>query len=84
MLQMTSRDFPDKETHVSFKGRVAVVTGAASGMGKMSAIRLANQGAEVAAVNLDEAGLRETAQGQYMCIPVMSPIETRLKLLQGK
>jgi NAD(P)-dependent dehydrogenase (short-subunit alcohol dehydrogenase family) len=42
-------------------GRTAVVTGAASGMGRMAAQRLAAAGYQVAAVDIDEAGLAETA-----------------------
>ena len=42
-------------------GKVAVVTGGASGMGRIIALRLANRGARVAAFDLNEQGLRETA-----------------------
>lgn len=46
---------------MAFYGKVALVTGAASGMGRLSALRLAEQGVRVAAVDLNEAGLKETA-----------------------
>lgn len=39
---------------------VFVVTGAANGMGRQVALGLARQGAQVAAVDLDELGLAET------------------------
>jgi NAD(P)-dependent dehydrogenase (short-subunit alcohol dehydrogenase family) len=39
---------------------VALVTGAASGMGRLAARRLAAAGARVAALDVNEAGLRET------------------------
>ncbi|MBV9663399.1 MAG: SDR family NAD(P)-dependent oxidoreductase, partial [Actinobacteria bacterium] len=42
-------------------GKVAVVTGAASGIGRASAVALANAGATVVCGDLDEAGLQETA-----------------------
>ena len=42
-------------------GRVAIVTGAASGIGKASAIRLAEEGASVVCADLNESGAQETA-----------------------
>ncbi len=44
-----------------FEDKVAVVTGAASGMGKASAIRLAAEGAKVILGDINEQGLQETA-----------------------
>ena len=41
-------------------GRVAIVTGAASGIGKAVATRLAREGARVVAVDVNEAGLAAT------------------------
>jgi NAD(P)-dependent dehydrogenase (short-subunit alcohol dehydrogenase family) len=43
-------------------GRVALVSGAASGMGRAMALALAEHGAELLIVDLNEAGLRQTAE----------------------
>jgi len=45
-----------------FAGRVALVTGAASGLGSALAVQLACEGAHVVGVDLDEKGLEETAR----------------------
>jgi len=42
---------------MAFRGNVALVTGGASGMGRLSAARLAEQGAKVFAIDMDEKGL---------------------------
>lgn len=44
----------------SFTGKVAVVTGAASGMGRCLAVQLAEEGAKLALSDVDTAGLAET------------------------
>jgi NAD(P)-dependent dehydrogenase (short-subunit alcohol dehydrogenase family) len=48
---------------MAFEGRVAFITGGGSGMGRLAARNLASAGARVAAVDVSEAGLVETAQG---------------------
>ncbi len=45
---------------MAFQGRVALITGAGSGMGRLAARRLAAGGAQIAALDVNEAGLRET------------------------
>ena len=57
---------------MAFHGKVALVTGAGSGMGQISAWRLADEGARVAALDLNAEGLAKTAAGRdnvrsYVC-----------------
>lgn len=46
---------------MAFHGKVALVTGGASGMGRLTALRLAAQGAKVAIFDLNEENLAATA-----------------------
>lgn len=48
---------------MAFRGKVAFITGAGSGMGRLAARRLAGGGASVAALDVNEEGLEETARG---------------------
>ena len=41
--------------------KTALITGGASGLGRVHALRLANEGYAVAILDVNEAGLRETA-----------------------
>jgi len=45
---------------VSFQGRVVYVTGGGSGIGRLAARRMAEAGAQVAAIDLNEAGDRKS------------------------
>jgi len=47
---------------MAFRGKVAFVTGAASGLGRLAARRLAASGAVVVAADIDEPGLADTAR----------------------
>jgi len=44
-----------------FDGKVALLSGASSGIGRATTLRLASEGATVFAVDIDGAGLEETA-----------------------
>ena len=46
-----------------FENRTAVVTGAASGIGRAAAIRLGAEGARVACLDVNEPGVQQTAEG---------------------
>ena len=46
---------------MAFTGKVALVTGGASGMGRLAALKLANQGATVAIVDMNEDNLVKVA-----------------------
>jgi NAD(P)-dependent dehydrogenase (short-subunit alcohol dehydrogenase family) len=48
-------------TASNMKGKAALVTGAASGLGRATAIKLAQAGADVCVVDLNAAGLEDTA-----------------------
>jgi NAD(P)-dependent dehydrogenase (short-subunit alcohol dehydrogenase family) len=51
----------EREIIVKLANKIAVVTGAGSGMGKAAAILFAREGARVAAVDINEAQAKETA-----------------------
>lgn len=45
---------------MDIRGKVAVITGGGSGIGRATAVRLAREGAAIVAADLDEPGARET------------------------
>jgi NAD(P)-dependent dehydrogenase (short-subunit alcohol dehydrogenase family) len=50
-----------------FEGKVAVITGAAGGIGRATAARLASEGARIVAVDLDRDGVEEVARRAESC-----------------
>jgi meso-butanediol dehydrogenase/(S,S)-butanediol dehydrogenase/diacetyl reductase len=58
---MTTADTDRSARPRRFEGRVALLTGAASGIGRSVALRLAAEGATVFGVDINAAGLDETA-----------------------
>jgi NAD(P)-dependent dehydrogenase (short-subunit alcohol dehydrogenase family) len=59
------------------QGKIALVTGGASGMGRICALRLANRGARVAIFDLNEAGLQATAAEHTNIQPFRCDISSR-------
>lgn len=54
---------------MAFKGKVALITGGASGMGKLMATRMAGQGTKVAILDMNREGLERTAVVSPHIIP---------------
>ena len=55
---------------MAFDGKVAFITGGGSGMGRLAAQTLADAGASVAALDVDAAGLAETARDRAGILPL--------------
>jgi NAD(P)-dependent dehydrogenase (short-subunit alcohol dehydrogenase family) len=61
----------------SMQGKIALVTGGASGMGRICALRLARRGAKVAIFDLNAEGLAETAAEHEAIYPFRCDISVR-------
>ena len=48
---------------MAYSGKVAVITGGGSGMGRVAAQTFSKQGAKVGILDVNEAGMQETAHG---------------------
>ena len=57
-----------------FEGRVALVSGAARGIGKAIALRLGDEGATVIAVDIDGEGADATCREIGACLQPASPL----------
>src|SRR4029079_17012218 len=61
ILEARRHNVSTSEEHIMFDGRVAVVTGSGSGIGRASALSFANAGARVAVADFDAEGGEATA-----------------------
>ena len=68
---------PDIGAGLSLEGRVAVVTGAASGIGRQTAVILGAAGATVVLADVDKDGLEETASRIERAVVVPTDVSVR-------
>src|SRR5258708_34716173 len=61
-LHMSNTEFPQKGELTTLDGKVAIITGAAKGIGLGCARVLGASGAAIAAVDIDEPGLQKTGK----------------------
>lgn len=59
---------------MAYSGKVALITGAGSGMGQLAARNFAHAGAKVAALDVNEQGLQATIEGQANITPMVCDI----------
>ncbi|HEX6298219.1 MAG TPA: glucose 1-dehydrogenase [Burkholderiales bacterium] len=59
---------------MKLKGKVALITGAGSGIGRQSAMLFAKEGASIVAVDVDEPAARDTAKAIPNCLAVTGDV----------
>jgi NAD(P)-dependent dehydrogenase (short-subunit alcohol dehydrogenase family) len=64
----------NEEIQMAFSGKVALITGGGSGMGRLAARNLAAEGKLVAALDVNIDGLKETADGQDGILTIPSDV----------
>jgi NAD(P)-dependent dehydrogenase (short-subunit alcohol dehydrogenase family) len=73
---------PEDRSRMAFHGRVALVTGGGSGMGRIYARRMADAGAQVAIVDINEAGLAETRDGRPNLHPYVADVTDAARIAE--
>lgn len=69
-----------------WKDRVVLITGAASGVGRATGLRFAREGARLALLDRDEAGLRRTSEaagGSAQALPLLVDLRDEAAVIQG-
>ena len=61
-MTRTCKEIESHQVKISLKGKAAIVTGGASGIGREIALALAGSGAKVAVFDVDEIGARKTSE----------------------
>jgi NAD(P)-dependent dehydrogenase (short-subunit alcohol dehydrogenase family) len=72
----------EETTTMAFHGRVALVTGGASGMGRIYARRMADGGAQVAILDVNETGLHETREGRINVHPFVADVTDAARIAE--
>ena len=71
------------ETLMRLSNKIAIVTGAGGGIGRVTALRFASEGAKVFAADINEDGIRETADLSDAIEPLVVCVEWLIGLGNG-